>query len=88
MCLRPFTTQIQSADPVLDDVLRARLTTPGPEAHTILAEGFSGRGKQWTIYDVGGSRTQRGMGTLFSADILGSHPLLLATWAQFFDDGM
>ncbi|KAF8804723.1 G-alpha-domain-containing protein [Phlegmacium glaucopus] len=42
-----------------DDVLRARVTTVGPETHIIATEGLSGRGKQWTIYDVGGSLNQR-----------------------------
>ena len=73
---------------ISDDVLRARVATSGPIAHTIVAEGFSGRGKRWTIYDVGGSCTQRGMATFFSADFPGSHPLPVASWAQFFDDGM
>lgn len=59
---------------MLDDVLRARVITLGPVAHTIIAEGSSGRGKQWTIYDVGSSRNQRGMATFFlSVDIPGSH---------------
>lgn len=53
-----------------DDVLRARVTTVGAEAHTIIAECFNGRGKQWTIYDVGGSRNQRGMAIFSSEDIL------------------
>jgi hypothetical protein len=46
-----------------DDVLRARVPTSGPVAHNIVAESFNGRGKNWTIYDVGGSRNQRGMAT-------------------------
>jgi len=57
-----------------DDVLRARVTTIGPEEHTIAAEGFNGSGKQWTIYDVGGSRNQRGIATLSSADISSYSP--------------
>lgn len=60
---------------ISEDILRARVTTFGPVAHTIVAEGFSGRGKQWTIYDVGGSRNQRGMATFSSADITASHSL-------------
>lgn len=43
-----------------DDVLKARVTTIGPEEHTIIAESGSQKAKQWTIYDVGGSRGQRG----------------------------
>ena len=45
------------------------MTTTGPVEHTIVSESFSGREKQWTIYDVGGSRSQRGMATFFCADI-------------------
>lgn len=34
------------------------MTTIGPEEHKIVAE--HGTAKHWTIYDVGGSRAQRG----------------------------
>ena len=43
-----------------EDVLKARVTTIGPEEHVIRAESGSERSKKWTIYDVGGSRSQRG----------------------------
>jgi guanine nucleotide-binding protein alpha-1 subunit len=56
---------------LLDDILRARVQTTGPEEHRISIEANGGGdlGKEWVVYDVGGSRTQR------------------AAWAQFFDDG-
>ena len=43
-----------------DDVLKARVTTMGPEEHVIRDERAPDA-KEWTIYDVGGSRAQRGM---------------------------
>jgi guanine nucleotide-binding protein subunit alpha len=43
-----------------DDVLKARVTTMGPEEHVIRDERDPDA-KEWTIYDVGGSRSQRGM---------------------------
>lgn len=42
------------------DVLKARVTTVGPEEHVIRDEKDPDA-KEWTIYDVGGSRSQRGM---------------------------
>ncbi|KAF5366156.1 hypothetical protein D9758_005771 [Tetrapyrgos nigripes] len=57
--------------PTPDDVLRARVSTIGPEEHRIPIEGNNietGNGREWVIYDVGGQRNQR------------------AAWAQFFDD--
>jgi hypothetical protein len=72
-----------------DDVLKARVTTIGPEEHTIIAESGSQKAKQWTIYDVGGSQGQRGahhyeIGTLLKPLIFNN---CIAAWAQFFDDG-
>ncbi|KIK70151.1 hypothetical protein GYMLUDRAFT_151735 [Collybiopsis luxurians FD-317 M1] len=56
--------------PTPDDVLRARVTTIGPEEHRIPMESSieNGQGKEWVIYDFNGSRSHR------------------AAWAQFFDD--
>jgi hypothetical protein len=72
-----------------DDIFKARVATLGPEVHTIVAEDFNeGVANRLTIYDVGGSRNQRGMATLSFADISGYLPLLAAAWAQFFDDGV
>ncbi len=85
---------IQSDRPSLvtvlpEDVLKARVTTIGPEEHIIRAEGGSESSKKWTIYDVGGSRSQRGMRFLWVVNELWtSLTLLTASWAQFFDDGM
>ncbi|KAJ3985773.1 guanine nucleotide binding protein, alpha subunit [Lentinula detonsa] len=55
--------------PTPDDVLRARVSTIGPEEHRIPMESSleNGNGKDWIVYDVGGDRSQR------------------AAWAQFFD---
>ncbi|KAF5390015.1 hypothetical protein D9757_003809 [Collybiopsis confluens] len=56
--------------PTPGDVLRARVTTIGPEEHRIQMEASieNGNAKEWLIYDVNGDRSQR------------------AAWAQFFDD--
>jgi len=43
-----------------EDVLKARVTTIGPEEHIIVAESGSDSSKRWTIYDVGGCQSQRG----------------------------
>jgi len=48
-----------------DDILKARVTTIGPEEHKIVAESGPDNSKVWTIYDVGGSRSQRGLCYLF-----------------------
>ncbi|KIM42104.1 hypothetical protein M413DRAFT_70485 [Hebeloma cylindrosporum] len=55
--------------PSPDDVLKARVTTIGPEEHTIIAESGSQKAKQWTIYDVGGSRGQRAAWAQFFDDV-------------------
>lgn len=46
--------------PGLDDILKARVTTLGPEEHTVVAENGAEKSNTWTIYDVGGSTNQRG----------------------------
>lgn len=41
--------------------MKARVTTTGPEAHVIYDEKeIDSNAREWTIYDVGGSRSQRG----------------------------
>ncbi|KAJ3513146.1 hypothetical protein NLJ89_g3115 [Agrocybe chaxingu] len=40
-----------------EDVLKARVTTIGPEEHQIIAENGPDNARYWTIYDVGGSKT-------------------------------
>jgi len=52
-----------------DDVLIARVTTIGPEQHTIIAEKGSEKAKHWTIYDVGGARGQRAVWAQFFNDV-------------------
>lgn len=48
--------------PSVEDILRTRLTTLGVEEHRLILEGgqIEQRNQEWAIYDVGGSRTQRG----------------------------
>ncbi|KIM46923.1 hypothetical protein M413DRAFT_7609 [Hebeloma cylindrosporum] len=55
--------------PSPDDVLKARVTTIGPEEHIIIPESGSQKAKQWTIYDVGGSRGQRAAWAQFFDDV-------------------
>ncbi|KAF9480954.1 G-alpha-domain-containing protein [Pholiota conissans] len=52
-----------------DDVLKARVTTLGPEQHTIVAESGSQKSNTWTIYDVGGSRSQRAAWAQYFDDV-------------------
>ncbi|THU95294.1 G-alpha-domain-containing protein [Dendrothele bispora CBS 962.96] len=54
--------------PTPDDVLRARVSTIGPEEHRIPMEGHR-RGREWVIYDVGGSRSQRAAWAQFFDDV-------------------
>ncbi|KAI5120532.1 hypothetical protein M0805_004540 [Coniferiporia weirii] len=42
-----------------DDIIRARLRTVGVQEHSIILETGSEVGREWMIYDVGGSRSLR-----------------------------
>jgi len=52
-----------------EDVLKARVTTIGPEEHIVVAEGGPDASKRWTIYDVGGSQSQRAAWAQFFDDV-------------------
>jgi len=52
-----------------DDILKARVTTTGPEEHIIIAESGLEKAKHWTIYDVGGARSQRATWAQFFDDV-------------------
>ncbi|KAJ7484668.1 guanine nucleotide binding protein, alpha subunit [Mycena latifolia] len=45
--------------PTPDDILRARVHTVGPEEHVIHMESATENVRSWTVYDMGGSTTQR-----------------------------
>ncbi|KAJ7143332.1 guanine nucleotide binding protein, alpha subunit [Mycena crocata] len=45
--------------PTSDDILRARVHTVGPEEHIIHLETGNENMKSWTVYDMGGSTSQR-----------------------------
>ncbi|KAG8794046.1 hypothetical protein FRC16_010737 [Serendipita sp. 398] len=45
--------------PTDDDILRARLKTIGVTEHQIRVNGIGSMSKDWLMYDVGGTRTQR-----------------------------
>ncbi|KAF4616777.1 hypothetical protein D9613_008643 [Agrocybe pediades] len=55
--------------PTPNDVVRARVTTQGPEEHVIVPEINTDRSKNWTIYDVGGSRAQRAAWAQYFDDV-------------------
>ncbi|GLB39277.1 putative G protein alpha subunit [Lyophyllum shimeji] len=55
--------------PSPDDILRARVTTIGPEEHYINVERGSDTSKSWLIYDVGGSRSQRAAWAQYFDDV-------------------
>ncbi|KAF8621238.1 hypothetical protein AX15_007950 [Amanita polypyramis BW_CC] len=56
--------------PTSADVLRARVATIGPEEHHIHVEGrLAETALRWTIYDVGGSRSQRAAWAQFFEDV-------------------
>ncbi|KAJ7660034.1 guanine nucleotide binding protein, alpha subunit [Mycena rosella] len=61
---REITLQEQSGLRVpflspLDDILRARVHTIGPEEHVINMESTTENVRSWTVYDMGGSTSQR-----------------------------
>jgi guanine nucleotide-binding protein subunit alpha len=55
--------------PPPEDVLKARITTIGPEEHVIVTENGSNSSERWTIYDVGGSQSQRAAWAQFFDDV-------------------
>ncbi|KAH6909516.1 guanine nucleotide binding protein, alpha subunit [Coprinopsis sp. MPI-PUGE-AT-0042] len=56
--------------PQPEDVLKARVSTIGPEEHVIVPENPSdASAKEWVIYDVGGSRSQRAAWAQFFDDM-------------------
>ena len=76
--------------PCPDDILRTRLTTLGVEEHQLSVEGgqIEQSNREWVIYDVGGSRTQRGeqsRSTFIS--VLYTNSIPTAAWVPYFDDG-
>ncbi|KAF8632865.1 hypothetical protein AX17_004713 [Amanita inopinata Kibby_2008] len=60
----------ESYRPTSSDILKARLATIGPEEHHIQVERGAADGAQhWTVYDVGGSRSQRAAWAQFFDDV-------------------
>lgn len=55
--------------PTSNDILRARVQTLGPQEHHITLENPSEQTRLWTIYDVGGSRSQRAVWAQFFDDV-------------------
>ncbi|KAK2465615.1 hypothetical protein APHAL10511_002507 [Amanita phalloides] len=78
--------------PTPADILRARVATIGPEEHHIHVEGgLTERAHHWTIYDVGGYRSQRAAWAQFFDDV--NVIIFLAPMSAFNqtlaeDDGM
>ncbi|KAJ6590515.1 guanine nucleotide binding protein, alpha subunit [Mycena vulgaris] len=55
--------------PTSDDILRARVHTVGPEEHVINMESASENVRSWTVYDMGGSTSQRVAWAQFFDDV-------------------
>ncbi|KDQ49993.1 hypothetical protein JAAARDRAFT_63399 [Jaapia argillacea MUCL 33604] len=59
----------RSYSPNDDDVVRARLRTLGVQEHRLTFEEGPETGREWVIYDVGGSRTMRAAWVPFFDDV-------------------
>ncbi|KAF9068855.1 guanine nucleotide binding protein, alpha subunit [Rhodocollybia butyracea] len=69
--------------PTPDDVLRARVSTIGPEEHHIPMENsLENGGNDWIIYDVGGDRSQRAAWAQFFDDGKFNYVSLLIAFNQ------
>ncbi|KAF7300687.1 hypothetical protein HMN09_00954400 [Mycena chlorophos] len=55
--------------PTPNDILRARVHTVGPEEHVIHLESGTETMRTWTVYDVGGSTSQRAAWAQFFDDV-------------------
>ncbi|KAF9456865.1 guanine nucleotide binding protein, alpha subunit [Collybia nuda] len=55
--------------PTPKDILCARVNTIGPEEHRINVEAATDNAKEWIIYDVGGSRSQRAAWAQYFDDV-------------------
>ncbi|KAF7323868.1 hypothetical protein MKEN_00608200 [Mycena kentingensis (nom. inval.)] len=69
-----FLDQVQricqeSYTPTSNDILRARVHTVGPEEHVIHMESGAETMRSWTVYDVGGSTSQRAAWAQFFDDV-------------------
>ncbi|KAJ3476224.1 hypothetical protein NLI96_g11307 [Meripilus lineatus] len=70
-------------DPSDSDVLRARLRTLGVQEHRITFENSMDYGREWIIYDVGGSRTSRSAWLPYFDD---AHAVLFLAPISCFDE--
>ncbi|KDQ60246.1 hypothetical protein JAAARDRAFT_32626 [Jaapia argillacea MUCL 33604] len=63
--------RIASTDyqPTPDDILRARLQTLGVEEHRLVIETGTETGREWIVYDVGGTKGQRPAWAPFFDDV-------------------
>ncbi|TFK41558.1 guanine nucleotide binding protein, alpha subunit [Crucibulum laeve] len=55
--------------PTTEDILKARVTTIGPEEHVIRSERNSETARDWIIYDLGGCRSHRAAWAQFFDDV-------------------
>ncbi|EPQ53559.1 G-alpha-domain-containing protein [Gloeophyllum trabeum ATCC 11539] len=60
---------VKDYTPTPEDILKARLQTMGVEEHRLIMETATESGKEWVIYDVGGSRGQRPAWAPFFDDV-------------------
>ncbi|THH04308.1 hypothetical protein EW145_g5618 [Phellinidium pouzarii] len=55
--------------PTDDDIIRARLRTVGVQEHSVILESGPEPGREWLIYDVGGSRSLRAQWPSYFDDV-------------------
>lgn len=83
-CIRRIATR--DYEPSDDDVLRARIRTLGVQEYHLLFEvedDSRGLGREWVIYDVGGSRTSRAAWLPYFTDV---HAILFLAPISAFDE--
>ena len=66
-----------------DDVIRARLRTIGVQEHRIVLDSGPEPGREWHIFDVGGSRTSRAAWPAYFDDV---HAILFLAPVSGFDE--
>ncbi|KAI5990407.1 guanine nucleotide binding protein, alpha subunit [Pisolithus albus] len=56
-------------EPADDDIVRARLRTVGVQEHRFMMEADADRGREWIMYDFGGTRSSRALWAAFFDDV-------------------
>lgn len=66
-----------------DDIIRARLRTVGVQEHSLILDSGPEPGREWLIYDVGGSRSLRAQWPAYFDDV---HAILFLAPINCFDE--